>query len=161
MELEAEIVSKLALIYEKVLKLIDKSKFFYYACFNLAEAMKPKSFNNKSWYIRCSNAIKSYQQVVVDEEEKRIQIEKDKIFDQIKDDLSKIKNEADKNDQVLFIQFIYANYPPKNNKSTKCPAKESMKTSVEIKKAYKNALIHYHPDKNLSITYGFDWYKQI
>jgi len=69
-ELEAEIMSKLGLIYTVILKMKDKAKTCYYECFRLAESMKPKLFTHESWFIRASNAIKSYQKEVTDEEEK-------------------------------------------------------------------------------------------
>jgi len=63
-------MSKLGLIYTVILKMKDKAKTCYYECFRLAESMKPKLFTHKSWFIRASNAIKSYQKEVTDEEEK-------------------------------------------------------------------------------------------
>jgi hypothetical protein len=64
LELEAEILSKLGLVYAQVLKMTDRAKTCYYACFRLTESMKPKLFTSHSWYIRCCNAIKSYQKNV-------------------------------------------------------------------------------------------------
>ena len=68
-ELEAEILSKLGLIYKQILKMNDRAKGYFNMCFNLAETMKPKLFTNHSWYKRCCNAIEEYQKMVVREEE--------------------------------------------------------------------------------------------
>ena len=64
LELEAEILSNLGLIYADVLKMANRAKTYYYACFSLTESMKPKLFTSHTWYIRCCNAIKIYQKNV-------------------------------------------------------------------------------------------------
>jgi hypothetical protein len=52
LELEAEILSIIGLIYDKVLKIESKSRAYYYDCFNLCESSHPKTFNTREWFKR-------------------------------------------------------------------------------------------------------------
>ncbi len=52
LELEAEILSIIGLIYDKVLKLESKGKTYFYTCFSLCESMRPKTFKMHSWFKR-------------------------------------------------------------------------------------------------------------
>lgn len=88
---------------------------------------------------------------------KWIEKERDKVKDEIAADLATIKSEADRQDRAKFIKFIYEKYPPKNKKVV-CPNIDEDMSNDSYKKVFKKALIHYHPDKNLSDDYGFAWY---
>ena len=157
LELEAEILSILGHIYTSILKLKEKAKTCYYASIRLAESMRPKLFTTKSWYIRCTNAIKSYQKEVTEEEELEKQKQRDKVKAEIEDDIEIIE-EAAKKDSRSFINFIYEKYPPKNTKQ-KCACVVNNDTSKDdLKNAFKKAATHYHPDKNLGKDYGFAWF---
>lgn len=156
-ELEAEILSKLGLIYTDILVLKNKAKTYYYESFRLAEAMKPKMFTNESWFKRCSSQIKKYQKEVIDEEEKRKEAERKKVINEIQGDLDKIESEAKKGDRVEFIKFVYAKYPAKKQ-DAKAPTVSKADSNDTIKKALKQALIHYHPDKNGGEEFGFAWH---
>jgi hypothetical protein len=52
LELEAEALSQIGYIYEKVLHEDAKAKVYFYACLSLCESMKPKTFTKKVWFIR-------------------------------------------------------------------------------------------------------------
>ena len=83
--------------------------------------------------------------------------EREKVKDEIATDLENISLEAKKWDKIGFIKFVYEKYPPKNKK-IECPNISTETPLDSMKKIYKNALIHYHPDKNLSNDHGFAWY---
>ncbi len=158
-ELEAEVLSKLGLVYSRILKMNDRAKTCYYACFNLAESMKPKVFTHHSWYIRCCSAIKEYQKEVIDQENQKEETERKKVEKEIEDDLKELKKQADKEDRISFINFVYEKYPPKlDEKKFKKPNLKTESPIDEIKKVYKKALIHFHPDKNSGAKYGYAWH---
>jgi uncharacterized Rmd1/YagE family protein len=83
--------------------------------------------------------------------------EREKVKGDIEKDIESINSEAKKRNNADFIKFIYEKYPPKN-KEIKCPTILADTSYASMKKFYKNALIHYHPDKNLSDDHGFAWY---
>ena len=158
-ELEAEVLSRLGLVYSRILKMKDRAKTCYYACFNLAESMKPKIFTHHSWYIRCCNAIKEFQKEVIDKENEKVEMERKKVEKEIENDLKTIKEEADKNERISFISFIYEKYPPKlDEKQYKKPALKADSSKEQIRKVFKKGLIHYHPDKNSGEQHGYQWH---
>jgi hypothetical protein len=76
---------------------------------------------------------------------------------EIESDLEKIKSIADKKESIPFINFVYENYTPKVA-NFKNPNLKTGSSKDEIKKAFKKALLYYHPDKNDGITYGYPWH---
>lgn len=149
LEIEAEILCKIGTIYEFVLRLMEKSKECYMACFNLAESLKPKMFTNKSWYIKCRSAIERFQKKVLKEEEIAREEEKKKVLHKIKDDLHKIKVKEDSLNCSDFIKFVYTDYPPQEKRKNYENIQKNLK-DLNVKKAYQLALCDYHPDKNIN-----------
>jgi hypothetical protein len=78
-ELEAEMLSLLGTIYEKILKIDSRAKKYYKACFTLTEALKPKLFTKCKWYKDCMRAIEASQEKIVKEEERKLEQEKEKV----------------------------------------------------------------------------------
>jgi hypothetical protein len=92
---------------------------------------------------------------VVKKEDEEKDAEKKKVIGEIQVDLDKIKESGEKKGHKAILEFVYKEYAPKN------PAyklKESIKNDGELKKAFKVALTHYHPDKNLAKEHGYAWY---
>ena len=83
--------------------------------------------------------------------------EREKVKGDIEKDIENINAEAKKRDKPAFVKFIYEKYPPKK-KEIKCPTITAETSCDSMKKIFKNALIHYHPDKNLSDDHGYVWY---
>jgi hypothetical protein len=78
-ELEAEMLSLLGTIYGRILKLDNRARKYYKACFTLTEALKPKLFTKCKWYKDCMRAIEASQEKVVKDEEKKLEAEKKKV----------------------------------------------------------------------------------
>ena len=152
-ECEAEVSSDLGFIYDEVMKLKDRAKEYFQDSFHLAESLRPKIFTPQKCYIRCSSAIRRYQQEVIDEETKQLDSEREAVMNDIKDDIDKVQSEAEKG-SFSFLEYIYKGYPPKNPKHV-LPKKLE---SGNIKKSVREAIIHYHPDKNSKQEFGSKWY---
>lgn len=153
-EIEAECLSKIATIYDRVLLCKDQAKAYYYKCFELAESMKPKvSHHFCAWFIKCKAAIERFQKETVQAENEKKELEKKSVLHKIESDLTKINNQFLKKDRAEFIKFVYENYKPKNEQHT---LDLKLIKENELKKALKFALIHYHPDKNTA--HGLEWY---
>jgi hypothetical protein len=153
-EIEAQILSQIGFIYDKVLNMQQEAKKNFYNCFNLAEAMKPKLFTNSSWYIRCTNAMKKFQDETVHNEEEIKKQEKAKVWDEIKDDIATINAKSKSLSKKEFLEFVYKTYPPKNKSHTFT----NTVTNAELKKSFQKGMIHYHPDKNQESKHGKTWY---
>jgi hypothetical protein len=91
----------------------------------------------------------------VNKENERHEAEKMKVIDEIKVDLEEIVKAGKNMTRKQFLTFLYTEYAPKNAKHT---LKYKINNDGELKKAYKTALIHYHPDKNRPEKYGHAWY---
>jgi hypothetical protein len=77
------------------------------------------------------------------------------VIDEIKDDLDKIVQAGQDMNNRSFLTFVYREYAPKNAEHK---LNSEIKNDGELKKAYKTALIHYHPDKNRPEKYGHAWF---
>jgi hypothetical protein len=152
-ESEAEISSDLGYVYGNILKLKEKSKNYFHISWHLIDSLRPKVFTRFKWYQRCAQAIQQYQQEKIDKETESFEADKKKVYDQIKDDLQKLKNKA-KDGSFDFLPFIYKDYPPKNPKHTLSGSLDAK----NIKKTIQISISHYHPDKNPKDKYGDAWY---
>jgi hypothetical protein len=153
-ECEAEVSSDLGFIYDDVLKRKERAKQYYQNSWHLAESLKPKVFTRFKWFIKCSLAIQRYQKEVYDEERKTLDAERDKVMKDIKDDIEKIKKKESDHDPYKFLEFIYKDYRPKNPKHVLIKNLEAS----NIQKAVREAIIHYHPDKNSKDMFGSKWF---
>ena len=151
-ECEAEVSSELGRIYDEVLKIKEKGKEYYQNSFHLAESLKPKVFTKHPWYMRCTAAIIRYQQEAIQKDNKELDQEREKIMSEIKDDIEEINKKSAKG-YFDFLEFVYKQYPPKNNKVL--PSKLD---SSNIKESMRKACIHYHPDKNSKEKFGAKWF---
>ena len=69
-------------------------------------------------------------------------------LEQIQDDMKRIKEENNKSAKDLLI-YVYKTYPPKWRTDSKLPdplPTDSIQSEV-WKPIFRNAVIHYHPDK--------------
>jgi hypothetical protein len=92
---------------------------------------------------------------VVKEENEKLEAEKKKVMDEIKGDLEKIVKAGKDMTRKQFLTFVYKDYAPKNAEHT---LSKELNNDGELKKAYKTALIHYHPDKNSVDKHGYAWF---
>jgi len=152
-EIEAECLSKIGTIYEKILGMKEQARVCHYNCLELVESMKPKTFTTYVWYIKCIEAVKRYQQEVIEKEECDRQEKRKTVMGKIEADIKIIKENFTKS-KTEFIKFVYEKYPPKKKEQKL----DSNLLNTDLKKAFKTALTHYHTDKNSEDTYGLEWY---
>ena len=158
---EAIASSRLGMVYDKVMKNTDLAKAHFTKCFELVEALKPRTFLLDEWYQDCTAALKRYQ----DEARARDEEEQRKSRAEVKEELAdELKDLNDHNsDAISFIKHLYLNYPPKLSSWEK-PGEEDMKKwdsldirSKEYKKLLLKALRFYHPDKVNENEHGKEW----
>jgi hypothetical protein len=146
--------SQLGYIFEKILNDKDHGKRYYKSCLQLTEALKPKTFTREKWYTRCCDAIRRFQKEIVEREQEELEREKKKVMGEIEADLNEIKLCAEKNQQFIFLELIYKKFKPKNDKH-RLPVTLD---ATNLKATLKEALCHYHPDRNQAKTYGYAWF---
>ena len=154
LEVEAECISKMATIFEKILFLKDLARRYHYKCLELAESMKPKTFYHRTWFIKSKRAVERYQRETVEEEDRVKNEKREKVADKIKPMIQEINEKFRSLTHRKFLEFIYEKFPPKKIEQ------KLDQTLLEnsLKKCYRNAASHYHTDKNSEELYGLEWY---
>lgn len=153
-EIEAECVSKMATIFEKILFVKETARAYHYNCLELAESMKPKTFYSCTWYLKSKAAVERYQKEVVDEEDKEKEAKRSTVIDKIKPIITEINTQFKKLPKGDFLKYLYEkhSHPKKNHKL------DEEKLSTNLKNCYRNAAVHYHPDKNDEKENGLEWH---
>ena len=152
LESEAIASTKIGILYIRVLKMFDKGYSRLKHAFDLAESMKPRNFNETSWYKQCLAEMKYYQEEKRRQEEEAWAKSRGPHLEKLHNQLTVIQNLC-KESPYKLLEHIYANHPPKN-KAVLC----SPITPDKLKKALRDALVHYHPDKNSADKYGMEWF---
>mgnify|MGYP001810562861 CR=1 FL=1 len=75
----------------------------------------------------------------------------------IRESLNLITKKRDSVDKREFLRFIYASFKPKRGEHV-LNESQLKDDDKELKRAYKTALTHYHPDKNSSNEFGLEWH---
>lgn len=153
-EFEAIGHSRLGRVYDRVLKLKQKAKENFMRCLELVNSMHPRTFTSEKWYQEATEALSRYQQETVRKEEEAWSVEKNEILLELKEEINKLEEVSENVEDLL--QHIYKAHPPKN------PAhklNESLLTgeSRNIKKALRESLLHYHPDRLKVKDLGKKW----
>jgi len=148
-EQEAISLSRLAKVFDVVLKLPDKAKIYYKRSFHLAAALFPRTFNLKDWYKDCSQALERYQKETVQREENKWQEERKPFLEDLQPELKNLKEAFDEG-YVAFVKYVYSTHPPKNPDHT-------LTGDGTTKKSVRMALVHYHTDK-LNKSEDTKWY---
>ena len=148
-EQEAISLSRLAKVFDVVLKLPEKAKIYYKRSFHLAAALFPRTFNTKDWYKDCSQALERYQKETVQREESKWQEERKPYLEELKLELKGLQEAFDEG-YVVFVKYVYSTHPPKNPNHT-------LTGDGSTKKSVRMALIHYHTDK-INKSEDTKWY---
>ncbi|KAJ6644303.1 hypothetical protein Bhyg_09270 [Pseudolycoriella hygida] len=148
-ENEALAFSRQGRIFYKILNLRSKAHQYYRASFDLAVTLHPKDMNNVEWFKECKLALEDLQQSKMREEEEKREKERAPYLAQLKPVLDVLKSHSD--DAFKLLKFVYSTHPPK----VSFDYDEKKLDSTTIKKAVLNAIIQYHPDKQ--VEYDMKW----
>lgn len=153
-EYEAIGHSRLGKVYDKVLKLKNKAKENFMRCLELVNSMHPRNFTSEKWYQDCTEALERYQRETVQQEEDAWSKEKNEILVELKEEISKLEELSDDAEDLL--KHIYKVHPPKN---TNHKLNESLLSGENrnVKKALRDGLLHYHPDRLQAKDLGKKW----
>lgn len=96
--------------------------------------------------------LKKYQEETITHEQEEQNKAKEKIKEEMKDELDRIKKTHERQNNIEFLKYVYNTYPPKNE-----TLKLMEDAEENIKKALQKAVIHYHPDKSEPEKNGMKW----
>ena len=153
-EFEAIGHSRLGRVYDQVLKLQTKAKENFMQCLELANSMYPRVFTSEKWYQEATEALSRYQQETVRKEEAAWSEEKNGILLELKEDIKKLEELSNNTEDLL--RHIYKKYPPKNE-NHKLNDSLLEGENQNIKKALRESLLHYHPDRLKAKDLGKKW----
>ena len=153
-EFEAIGHSRLGRVYDQVLKLKIKAKENFMRCLELVNSMYPRVFTSEKWYQEATEALNRYQQETVRKEEEAWSVEKNEILLELKEDIKKLEELSNNVEDLL--RHIYTTHPPKNKDHR---LNESLLSGENrnVKKALRESLLHYHPDRLKAKDLGKKW----
>ena len=153
-EFEAIGHSRLGRVYDQVLKLKVKAKENFLRCLELCNSMYPRVFTTDKWYQEATEALNRYQQETIRKEEEAWSVEKNAILLELKEDIKKLEELSTNAEDLL--RHIYKAHPPKNKEHK---LNESFLTGENrnVKKALRESLLHYHPDRLKAKDLGKKW----
>ncbi|XP_061186920.1 uncharacterized protein LOC133195052 [Saccostrea echinata] len=149
-EQEAIALSRIGRVYAKVLKFKPQAKEYFRRALQLAAAMKPRVFVHCDWYNECVETMKKYQEETISHEQEVKDKERQKVKEEMKDELLEMEKKNSGMTNVQFLRYIYEKYPTGNT------MKEE-ENSASMKKALLKAILHYHPDKVNTEEKGLKW----
>lgn len=140
LECEAAALSRMGTIFKDLLKIQTKAEEAFQRSLELALAAAPRTFYNKAWFAVANAEVFEKQQRKRREEEAAESKEEKELLAG-KDEECKAIDKAFNKGAVALLEHVYKHHPP---------AKGGTLGSVsadDLKKTLRNAVTHYHPDK--------------
>ncbi|XP_020917560.1 uncharacterized protein LOC110254854 [Exaiptasia diaphana] len=164
LEQEAIALGRLGHVYNKVLKLRQRSKTYYKKSFELVESMKPRTFFTQPWYQEIVSTLQEFQIEERNYDEKEQQKEREKRLEAIKEEMQNLqKNNTGK---IAFLIYVYKSFPPTHPKWEK-PTDEEIGSwkgidsdsdkMEKVEALFKKAITYYHPDRISVEEHGEKW----
>lgn len=145
-EMEAIANSRLGVVYDKVLKRIDKAHDYFMKSMELAKSLQPRNFGSEDWFQKNAAFLKKFQEERCQQEDEAWNKERQQYVKQLDKQLKELK-EWNKSTASL-LRYVYKEHPPRKSTHKLDMAKDLEKLDdKENKGLLKKALLHYHPDK--------------
>lgn len=146
LESEAIAHAKLGQLYSSIF-IGQKGREHFKAAIDLELAMRPKNLTHCPWYKIALDGLSRYQKEDLWKENKEKEKIRAPIRLELKADLDELKEVSEESAEDL-IDLIYRKHPPKRGTKSSSP---------DLKKRLRQALLHYHPDKQQVDTFGLKW----
>jgi len=114
---------------------------------DLEFTMRPKILTHRQWYKEALAALERYQREDLRNEAKEREEIRAPIRAEMKELLDELKKVSSKSTTEL-LDLIYDKHPPKRGEKSDNP---------DLKQKLKQALLHYHPDKQDLESHGLKW----
>lgn len=165
-ETEAIAVARRAKVYANVLRNEALARPLLVQAITLAASLSPRTFHGVPWYDECANKLKEYQDTTAAaaaraaERNRQAELQSQEPTRQkLKKKLDALSTFAAEHNAYELLEHAYDSYPPRHESYTKQP--EEMRKRIKdasaetVKKVLRDALVHYHPDKNAA--HGVEW----
>ena len=142
-EIEAICFSEIGEVFYTHLGLEKQSTRYFEQVLQLANSMVPRKLATTSWLALATQRLQDLQEKAAQKADQEEEDLNSKYYEELSADFELI-NQANQGKVEDFIDFLYQNYPPKNQKDVK------RDTTKEVKKQIMAAIALYHPDKNVT-----------
>lgn len=124
-----------------------KSREHYKMAVDLEFAMRPTILTHRKWYKEALAGLERYQKEDLWNETKEREEIRTPIRTEMKELLDELKKVSSRSTKEL-LDLIYDKHPPKRGAKSDSP---------DLKQKLKQALLHYHPDKQDLESHGLKW----
>lgn len=165
-ETEAIGVARRGKIYAKVLRSESLARPLLVQASTLATSLAPRSFHGTPWYDECIRQLQVYQAASADADARAAERHRNEQLKsqaptrkRLKEELQALDRVAKEKNSYQLLEHVYAKYEPKCEtylKNQSAILKKVKDANADtLKKVLRDALTHYHPDKNAD--HGMEW----
>lgn len=163
-ETEAVALARRGRVYARVLRNETLARPLLYQATTLAASLAPRAFHGIPWYDECIRQLQAYRDRAAAAEaanrQREAELKKQESTRRaLKSELEALESFARANNAYKLLEHVYAKYEPRIDMYTR--QAEAIQRRVKdadaktLKRALRDALIHYHPDKNAD--FGDEW----
>ena len=158
-EQEAISLTKIGILYHKVLMQKNKAKEVLMKVLLLAQSLQPRNLSGEKWFRDASSIISEYQKEQKQKEEKEWEESRKKHLDNLKPKLKTLKENMDKLSIQKILVWLYTDHAPTHGvkKFEVDIAQISKAPGDALKKLLAKAIVYYHPDKIDTEVHGVEY----
>ena len=157
-EQEALSLTKLGVLYHKVLLQKSKAKEILMRVLQLAQSLQPRNLSEEKWYREASDIIAEYQQEQKRKEEKAWEKSRQKYVESLKPRLRDLQEKMNKLSIQKILVWLYTEHRPKHRPKFSVDVEAIAKAPGDsLKKLLAKAIVNYHPDKIDAEKYGMEY----
>ena len=157
-EQEAISLTKLGILYHKVLLQKTKAKEIFMRVLQLAQSLQPRNLSEEKWYRDATGMIAEYQREQKLKEEKEWEKARKKYLDSLRPKLDILQEKVDTLSRQKLLVWLYTEHRPKHRPKFSVDVKTIAKAPGDsLKKLLAKAIVHYHPDKIDAEEYGMEY----
>ncbi|KAL5256995.1 hypothetical protein ACHWQZ_G012050 [Mnemiopsis leidyi] len=157
-EQEAISLTRLGILYHKVLLQKTKAKEILMRVLQLAQCLYPRNLNDEKWFRDASDIISEYQQEQKRKEEKEWEKSRQKYVESLMPKLHVLQEKMNTLSIQKILVWLYTQHCPKHCKKFNVDVKAiSEAPGDSLKKLLAKAIVHYHPDKIDAEEHGMEY----
>lgn len=147
-EEEAISLTRLGLVYHRVLLMKDRAKDTLMKVLQLARSLLPRNLSNEKWFREASQILAGYQAEEKAKESAQYAEQRKVYIQELKPQLDIIEKKMNELSNQQVLVWLYTEHPPKHVPNFSVDLKAISSTPGEgVKKLVSKAIVHYHPDK--------------
>ena len=158
-EQEAISLTKIGILYHKVLLQKRRAKEVLMRVLQLAQSLQPRNLSQEKWFKDASSILSEYQRDQKRKEEQEWEESRKKYLDNLKPNLNILKENMNKLSCQNILVWLYTEHPPMHcaRKFDVDIEQISKAPGDALKKLLAKAIVYYHPDKIDTKAHGMEY----